>query len=291
VKSAFVAVVGRPSSGKSTLMNRACGGKIAIVSPLPQTTRNRVRGIMNAGGAQIVFIDTPGYHASERKFNRHLMGLVSSTIAEADMVLYVVDGSRAFGAEERALIGILTRAGKPMIIALNKEDLAGASREACLKELAAAFPKAPLLSVSALKGKGMKALISLLADLAPEGDMMYPEDYYTDQTPDFRIGEIVREKAILHTREEVPHALYVKMEDLEFKEGGRLLNARGFILVERESQKGILVGKAGSVIKKIVKEAQAELAGIFPYTVRLDLRVKVDKDWRKNDALVRKLFR
>jgi GTP-binding protein Era len=268
-----------------------CGGKIAIVSPLPQTTRNRVRGIMNSGDAQIVFIDTPGYHVSEKKLNLLLMDLVTSTIAEADMVLYVVDGSRIFGVEERALIGILGRAAKPLIIALNKADLPVAAREERGKALETAFPGAPLVSVSALKGGGMEELVRALLDSAPDGEMMYPGDYYTDQSPDFRIEEIIREKAILQTREEVPHALYVRMEDLEFREGGSVLWARGFLFVERESQKGILVGKAGSVIKRIVKEAEAELAEIFPYSIRLDLRVKVDKDWRKNDALLRKLIR
>jgi GTP-binding protein Era len=268
-----------------------CGGKIAIVSPLPQTTRNRVRGILNAGGVQIVFVDTPGYHASEKKLNLYLMNLVTSTIAEADMVLYVVDGSRAFGEEERSLIKILSHAGKPLIIALNKVDLSGALRGECKKELAAAFPAAPLVEASALRGEGVEELIRTITGMAPEGDMLYPEDYYTDQTPDFRICEIVREKAIGLTREEVPHALYVKMEDLELKNGGSLLWARGFLMVERESQKGILVGKEGSVIKRIVKEAEAELAEIFPYAVRLDIRVKVDKDWRKNDSLLKKLIR
>jgi GTP-binding protein Era len=291
VKSAIVAVVGRPSAGKSSLVNRACGFKVAIVSPLPQTTRNRVKGIMNSPGVQIVFVDTPGYHASTKKLNTYLMDLVSSTVSEADSVLYVVDGARAFGLEERALIVSLARCGKPLVIALNKADIRSAGRGDCRRELEAAFPKAPLLEVSARTGSGMEGLVQALVEAAPEGDLLYPEDYYTDQTPEFRISEIVREKAIGLTREEVPHALYVRMEDLEMRDGGKTLWARGFLVVERESQKGILVGKAGGVIKKIVSSAQAELAEIFPYAVRLDIRVKVDKDWRKKDVLLKKLIR
>jgi len=272
-------------------MNGLCGGKIAIVSPLPQTTRNRVRGILNAGDVQLVFVDTPGYHASEKKLNKRLMELVISTVAEAEAVLYVVDSVRPFGEEERTLMGILSRSGKPIVAALNKADLPAADREEKKRELAAALPGSELLEISALKGSGLDGLIRVLCGLAPEGERLYPEEYYTDQEPEFRISEIVREKAICHTREEVPHALYVKMEDLEFKEKGRVLWARGFILVERESQKGILVGKGGSVIKKIVSDAEKELAELFPYFVKLDIRVKVDKDWRKNDALLKRLIR
>jgi GTP-binding protein Era len=272
-------------------MNGLCGRKIAIVSPLPQTTRNRVRGILNAGETQLVFIDTPGYHASEKKLNKHLMELVTSTVADSDVVLYVVDGVRPFGEEEQALMGIISRSAKPVVVALNKMDIPAAGREERKGVLAAAFPGSSLLEVSALKGSGLDGLIRVLSGLAPEGDMLYPEDYYTDQPPDFRISEIVREKAIGHTREEVPHSLYVKMEDLELRKQGRALWARGFILVERESQKGILVGKGGSVIKKIVSEAEKDLAEIFPYPVKLDIRVKVDKDWRKDDALLKKLIR
>ncbi len=290
MKSAVVAVVGRPSSGKSTLVNAMCGAKVSIVSPLPQTTRNRVKGIMNARDVQIVFVDTPGFHLSRKKLNLRLMELVGSTAAESDAVLYVVDGFRAFGEEERALIGLLAKAAKPTLIALNKKDLGGGARGDAVKELAAAFPSAALIEVSALTGDGVRDLVRALTDAAPEGDMMYPADYYTDQAPDFRIAEIIREKAILHTRAEVPHSLYVRLEDLEFKKGGKTLWVRGFIMVERESQKGILVGREGAMIRQISREAEAELRGIFPYAVRLDLRVKTDKDWRKRDALLGKLI-
>jgi len=290
VKSATVAVVGRPSAGKSTLVNRLCGGKVSIVSPVPQTTRNRVRGILTTDKGQIIFIDTPGFHLSDKKFNRYLSDLVSRALSEVDEALYLVDGSRAFGREEQALIDVLRLAAKPMVICLNKKDSGDGFRASLLEKIAGAFPEAPIVQASALTGEGVEEVRDRLFALAPEGELLYPPDFYTDQSPDFRISEIVREKAIALTRQEVPHSLYVRMEDLEMRDDGATLWARGFLFVERESQKGILVGKSGDKIKTIVREAERELAEIFPYAVKLDMRVKVDHEWRKKDPLLRKLI-
>jgi GTPase len=289
MKSAVAAVVGRPSSGKSTLVNALCGGKVSIVSPVPQTTRNRVRGIVNDPRGQIVLVDLPGFHISEKRINRHMTSLVSGSLADVDLVLYVVDGTRAAGPEEEALRGILRAAARPLVTCVNKSDINGAGGADAAAETARAFPAVPPLAISALTGAGLDALRDALFTLAPEGDQLYPEEYYTDQTPEFRISEIVREKAMLRTREEVPHALYVRLEDLEMH--GETLWARGFICVERESQKGILVGRAGEKIKSIVRDAETELSAIFPYTVKLDIRVKVDRDWRTRDPLLSKMIR
>ena len=289
MKSAVVAVVGRPSSGKSTLVNALCGGKVSIVSPVPQTTRNRVRGILTTAEGQMVFIDTPGFHLSEKKLNRYMTDIVTSTLAEVEVVLYVVDGTRPAGEEERALQAALRTAARPLVVCVNKSDCAEWSPD--LKALTACFPGTEPLKVSALKGSGLDALKGALFSLCPEGEQMYPEDYYTDQTPEFRIAEIVREKAMLQTREEVPHSIYVRIEDLEMRDEGATLWARGFICVERESQKGILIGRGGERIKAIVRDAQRELAEIFPWEVKLDFRVKVDREWRKRDPLLKKLIR
>jgi GTPase len=291
MKSAVVAVVGRPSSGKSTMVNALCGGKVSIVSPVPQTTRNKVRGVCTTPRGQMVFIDTPGYHLSEKKLNRYMRDLVSATLAEVDAVLYLVDGTRQTGEEERALLAVLQQAARPTVACMNKSDVAGASWPAVRGEIAAALPAATIMEASALTGAGLEALREALFALAPDGEQMYPPDYYTDQTPEFRIAEIVREKAMLCTREEVPHALYVRIEDLEMRRDGAELWARGFVCVERESQKGIVVGRAGERIKAIARDAEKELSEIFPYAVRLDLRVKVDRDWRKRDPLLRKMIR
>jgi GTP-binding protein Era len=290
MKSAVVALVGRPSSGKSTLLNAICGSKVSIVSPMPQTTRNRIRGIYSSAEGQLVFLDTPGYHVSEKKLNKYLTDLVASALAEADLVLYVVDGSRGFGPEERAIIDTVGGCMKPVVIAFNKCDSADVSWKSRRELLSRSLSKAELLEISALTGRGVGEVVERLLAAAPAGEKLYPDEYYTDQPVDFRISEIVREKAINLTRQEVPHALYVRMEDLELKDGGRTLWARGFILVERDSQKGILVGAGGEKIKRIVREAEAELADLFPYAVRLDIRVKVDKDWRKKDSLLKKMI-
>jgi GTP-binding protein Era len=288
MKAAIVAIVGRPSAGKSTLLNALCGGKISIVSPVPQTTRSRVRGIMNDPQGQIVFIDTPGFHLSQKKLNRYMTDLVTATLPEVDAALYVVDVSRPAGEEERALLEVLRRARCPIVVALNKCDTVGVVLDAARAEIGAALPQAEQCAISALAQTGLEAIREKLFALAPEGERMYPEDYYTDQTPDFRISEIIREKAMLQTREEVPHALYVRMEDIEMR--GEALWARGFICVERESQKGIVVGRGGERIKAIVRDAERELSELFPYDVKLDIRVKVDKDWRKRDPLLRKMI-
>lgn len=271
-------------------MNRMCGRKVSIVSAVPQTTRNRVRGILTTERGQLVFIDTPGYHLSQKKLNLYLTGIVGFAIEEADIVLYVVDGARSIGEEERALIAKLSTAGRPTVVALNKKDCAGGDWEEKKKALSGALPGAQCAEISALKGDAVPELVGMLFTLSPEGELWYPDEYYTDQTPDFRISEIVREKAVNLTRMEVPHALYVKLEDLEFRDEGKILWVRGFILVERESQKGILVGRNGGLIKRIVREAEADLGELFPYAVRLDMRVKVDKNWRKKDVLLRKMI-
>ncbi len=290
MKSATIAGVGRPSSGNSTLVNALCGGKVSIVSPVPQTTRNRVRGILTAPEGQLVFIDTPGFHLSEKKLNRYMGSLVSSALNEVDIVLYLLDGTREAGEEERALLTMLRGLAKPIVACLGKKDLAGEARPSLREILARELPAARLIEASALTGEGLDAIREALFQVAPEGEQLYPPDYYTDQTPEFRISEIVREKAMLQTREEVPHALYVRIEDLEMREQGSVLYARGFICVERESQKGIVVGRGGERIRSIVAEAEKDRGEIFPYPVKLDLRVKVDREWRKRDPLLRRLI-
>jgi len=288
MKAAFVGLVGRPSAGKSTLLNRICGHKISIISPVPQTTRNRVRGICNSPVGQLVFIDTPGFHLSERKMNLHLTELVSRTLKEAELVLYLVDCTRPPGDEERALIALLAPHAGTTVVGLNKTDHAAAKIDEARRALP--FPPQRVFPISALTGAGVPELLAELWTLAPEGERMYPEDYYTDQGPEFRIAEIIREKAIQQTREEVPHALYVEISDLEMREQEGLIWARGFIFTERESQKGILVGKAGERIRSIVRAAEEELEGLFPYPVQLDLRVKTAPKWRSNDRLLRRLI-
>lgn len=289
MKSAFVAIIGRPSAGKSTLLNALCGEKVSITSPIPQTTRNKIRGIINDEQGQLVFLDTPGYHRSEKKFNNFLTDVVKSALEESDLILYLVDSTRALGKEEADIISMLNQANKPVVLGLNKVELKGQKQEELRGFLKLNTGVEDIYPISALEKQGFPALMDAIWEAAPEGPPMYPQDYYTDQTPEFRIAEIIREQAIVRTQEEVPHALYVEMSDMEWKkdENGTTLWVRAFLTVERESQKGIVIGKGASKIKAIRIASLKECKKIFPYKVRLDLRVKVNPNWRKKDYLLK----
>jgi GTP-binding protein Era len=294
-KAAFVAVVGRPSVGKSTLVNLLCGGKVAIVSPVPQTTRNAIRGIINRPRGQLVFVDTPGMHVSEKKLNRRLLEVANRSVEESELVLYVLDASRPPGAEEEAVAERLSSPSctERTLAVINKMDAPGADFQRIRGFLEQKLPRlspARYFQVSALKNEGVDALVEGLFDIAPPGEPFYPEEYYTDQDVSFRVAEIIREKAINRLRQELPHSIYVEVADMELIDGGKRLWVRAFILTERESQKGMVVGKGGEVIKAIGREARQDLNRIFDWKVDLDLRVKTAKDWRHNDQLLRRLI-
>ncbi|MFP3041223.1 GTPase Era [Treponema primitia] len=298
-KSAFVAVVGRPSVGKSTLVNLLCGQKVAIVSAVPQTTRNAIRGIVNRPQGQLVFVDTPGRHASEKKLNKKLMEVSDRAVQEAELVLYLLDASRVPGAEEEAITcSLAPLAGKTLIAAVNKMDAKGADFEAARSFLKRKLPDLPdsrIFKISALKNEGAEELLHCLFDMAGEGESLYPGEYYTDQDLGFRIAEIIREKAINRLREELPHSLYVEVADTELHNDGEdpaktRLWIRAFIITERESQKGMVVGKSGEMIKAIRQAAQKDLNRILDWKVELDLRVKSSHDWRHNDKVLRRLI-
>lgn len=292
MKSAFIAIIGRPSAGKSTLLNAICGEKVSITADVPQTTRNKIRGILTTPEGQLVFIDTPGFHHSEKKFNQYLKEVVYSSLEEADMILYVVDATRPPGKEEQEIIALLNKQKeKPILLGVNKTDLKGSYLSEIKGLLSVNVHPDALMELSALKGEGVEALKSRLFALAPEGELMYPEDFYTDQEPEFRIAEIIREKAISQVSDELPHALYVEIADMEMKEEGRELWVRAFLTVESESQVGIVVGKEGKRIKWIRIASLKEFKKIFPYKVRLDLRVKVNPRWRRKDYLLKGMFR
>ncbi len=290
MKASFIALVGRPSTGKSTFINQVCGEKISIVSSHPQTTRNRVRGIYNSKEGQLVFVDTPGFYQSEQRFNRHLKGLLLSTLDSVDQVLYLLDVSRRPGEEERELLELLAAFKGPLIIALNKIDIKKNYRHDYLELIKDKLKQVPIHEISALTGSGVESLAGVILLTAPNGEPFYPLDYYTDQSPEFRISEVVREKAINLTRQEIPHQLYVEVADMEMHNQETQLWARIFICVERDSQKGIVVGKKGELIRDIVRQATEELNGLFPYQVKLDVRVKVRPKWRKNEQLLKKLI-
>jgi GTP-binding protein Era len=289
-KCAIVAIIGRPSVGKSTLLNKMCGEKVAIVSKVPQTTRNAIRGIVNREQGQLVFVDTPGRHASEKKFNKKLMEVSQRALNDCDIVLYVLDAVRAPAEEEEEVASLLAPLADKVIAAVNKIDLAGAdtlrAKEFISKNLPAVSER--IIQVSANTGQGIDELLCALYDLAPLGQALYDEEYYTDQETGFRIAEIIREQAINRLRQELPHSLYVDIADMEFNDP--VLWVRAFIIVERESQKGIVVGKNGEMIKAIRLAALKNLKRIFDWKIDLDLRVKTGKDWRHNDQTLNRII-
>ncbi|HPO01813.1 GTPase Era [Treponema zuelzerae] len=293
-RSAIVAIIGRPSAGKSTFLNTACGEKVSIVSPVPQTTRNAIRGIVNGSRGQLVFIDTPGYHESEKKLNLLLKATARDRLDEADCILYLVDATREPGREEEIIAGMLKPISKRVVVGINKIDLPEARPTAVklfLEKVLPGVDRDRIFEISAEKDTNLDPLLIRLFDLAPEGEAYYPEEFYTDQEVDFRIAEVIREKAMLNTREEIPHALYVDIADLEMKKNGKELWVRAFLTVERESQKSMVIGKGASMIKKIRLEAMKDLNKIFPYHIHLDLQVKVNKNWRQKDPVLGRLMK
>jgi GTP-binding protein Era len=308
-KAAFVAIIGRPSVGKSTLLNKICGEKVSIVSAVPQTTRNAIRGIVNKEQGQLVFIDTPGRYQSQKKANKKLLDISAKAIDESDIVLYVLDIARPPGQEDEDIATLLApHAGKTVAIVNKIDSLQDADaqtvvdsnivhnhayyRKICefLSQYLPALQENRLLPVSGKTGEGTEALLSALYELAPEGDPFYGDEYYTDQEAEFRIAEIIREQAIIRLREELPHALRIEVTDAQFSEAGmqsdtatpeahdkNKLWVRAFIVVERESQIGIVVGKGGTMIKAIRLASLKELRKIFDWKIELDLRVKTGK--------------
>jgi GTP-binding protein Era len=288
-KSAFVAVIGRPSAGKSTLINSICGEKVAIVSPVPQTTRNTVRGIKTGEGYQLVFLDTPGLHDSEKAMNRRLRDVALHALKDADLVLYVMDTTRAPGPEEEAIVTRVAPFAGKTLVAVNKIDARESDIARARLYLAGHMSGARAFDISAEKGTGVEALVAALAETAPPGPAYYPAEFYTDQEPVFRIAETIREKVFLHTRNEVPHAVYVEYKSHHMLDDGTLVY-EGDLIVERETQKGILIGAGGSMIRQIREEAEHDLGEIFDYAVRLSIKVRVVPDWKKDDRILKKLI-
>ncbi|MBO5731737.1 MAG: GTPase Era [Treponema sp.] len=293
-KTAVVAIVGRPSAGKSTFLNTASGEKVSIVSPVPQTTRNAVRGIVNTSLGQLVFVDTPGYHDSEKKLNLKLKGIAAEQLDSADVILYIIDSTRAPGKEEELTAALIAPYLNKTVVAINKIDAADSKVALIRTFLATTFPNlesSRVVDISAQQDTNINQVLQALYDLAPEANQLYPEEYYTDQEVDFRIAEIVREQAINRLHDELPHAIYVEIADMEWRKNGKELWVRAFLCVERESQKGMVIGKGATMIKTIRVESIKALRKIFPYRVDLDLQVKVSKNWRQRDQLLNRLLK
>ena len=288
MKSGFVALVGRPNAGKSTLLNRLVGEKLAIVSDKPQTTRNRIIGVRHYDDAQVVFVDTPGVHRPLHRLNVRMVDAALETLREVDVVTAVVDAAEPAGGGDRFLMDIIRKLQVPRVLALNKVDKV--PKEALLPlidryDKAVGF--ADIVPVSALTGDNVERLEEVLRSHLPEGEPLYPADFLTDQPERFFVAEMVREQVLQHTHAELPFASAVVIDRFEEQATpGDILRLYCTILVERESQKPIVVGKGGAMIKAIGTAARHELERFFDARVFLDLRVKVRADWRENERIL-----
>lgn len=292
-KTALVAILGRPSAGKSTFINTACQEPVSIVSPIPQTTRNAIRGIVNTSLGQLVFVDTPGYHDSEKKLNLRLKSVTEETLEGSDCILYVIDTTREPGEEEKMNATLASKYVEHLVVALNKIDANDSkvkkSRE-FVKLYLPGLPEERILEMSAKNDTGINEVLRALYSVSPVAPALYTEDVYTDQDIAFRISEIVRGEAINRLQQELPHCLYVSVADLEQRGNNGKIWVRAFICVERDSQKGMVIGKSAGMIKQIRMASIKKIHEVFPFKVDLDLQVKVDKNWRQHDNTITKLI-
>jgi len=287
-RAGFVAIVGRPNAGKSTLLNRFVGQKVAIVTSKPQTTRNRIQGIVTQPQGQVVFIDTPGVHEPDSALNRQMMREVAAALEGIDVLLLMVDAIRALPHEDALLLEKAKRFEGKTILALNKIDRIPKPKLLPLMDaFSKAFPFAALMPISALRGDGCAELLEEVFKNLPEGEPFFPEDQITDQPERFLASEIIREKAIQLTYHEVPHALAVIVD--KFEETPKLLRIEVTMHVERDSQKKILIGHKGDMLKRIGTQARKELESLLGTKIYLGLFVKVMPNWRENPMQVREL--
>ena len=295
MRSGFVSLIGRPNAGKSTLLNRLVGTKLAIVSDKPQTTRNQILAVKNLDGdvaGQIVFVDTPGIHRPLHRMNVRMVDLALDTLGKVDVLVVVLDASTKTGAGDRYLLTLLERIKVPVILALNKIDLIAKNRLLPLidwyrqqRDFVAIMP------VSALTGDGQEELERAIVELMPEGEPLYPNDYLTDQPERVLAAETVREKVLMHTRAELPFSTAVVVDRFEEpdRDGDAILRIYCSILVERETQKRIVIGRGGALIKKIGTEARQDLKAFFATRVYLDLHVRVRAGWRDDERILSEL--
>jgi GTP-binding protein Era len=288
-KSGFVAIVGRPNVGKSTLMNQAIGQKIAIMSDKPQTTRNKIHGVYTNDEMQIVFLDTPGIHKPFSKLGDYMVKAATSALSEVDAVLFLIDVTETLGGGDRYIIERLKQVDTPVILVMNKIDKV---HPEALLPIIETYRKlhdfAEIVPVSALLGNNVNALLQTIAKYLSEGPMYYPADQVTDHPEQFVCAELIREKILMLTREEVPHSVAVEIERMRTEENG-VVQIGAVIYVERDSQKGIIIGKQGAMLREIGKLAREDMERLLGSKIFLELWVKVKKDWRNREAVLKSL--
>lgn len=284
-RSGFVAVVGRPNVGKSTLVNRLVGEKVAIVSDKPQTTRNRILAVRNRPDGQVVLFDTPGIHKPMHRMNERMVEAAVGSLGQVDLALWLLDVTEEYGPGDRYVRDVLQRSGKPALLGLNKIDLVEKPRLLpLLDQYRRLLDFVDLVPVSGLTGDNVDRLAERLVANLPAGERLYPDDFLTDQPERFFVAEMVREQILRHTREEIPYSTGVIIDS--FKEGPPLVRIEASILVERESQKGILIGRGGAMLKAIGSAARREIEAFLGTKVYLGLFVKVREGWREDPAML-----
>lgn len=283
----YVALMGRPNVGKSTLLNRLVGEKLAITSPKPQTTRHRLLGILHLAGAQLVFLDTPGLLDPKGLLNESLVKAALAALADADVVVWLVE-PRPPDFQDRTVLPQVRALKCPIVIAINKIDLVDKPQ---LLPLIAAyhdlFPESPVVPLAALPGDGLPTLVTEIVQLLPASPPLFPEEQLTDQTERFLVAEIIRERLFHHTGEEIPYAVAVAVEEFDERQRPDLIRIRAVIYVEKDSQKGIVIGKGGRLLKRVGQEAREEAESLLQAKVYLDLWVKVWKNWRRDPRAIR----
>lgn len=290
-KSGFVSIIGRPNVGKSTMLNQVLGQKIVIATDKAQTTRKRIKGILTNDRGQIVFVDTPGIHKPINKFGEFLLDEAKVSVPDSDLVLFLVDASEPAGKGDKWIVeNVISKTKIPVVLVMNKLDKISNQEKITqnYQSYVELFEsEIPVIKISAKTGKNKAKLIDLIMDYLPEGELLYPEDIVTEENMRSIVEEIVREKILLNTKEEIPHSVAIKVD--RYEEAPEIDRIYANIFCETKSQKGILIGKGGSLLKRIGTEARLDLENIVEKKVFLALQVKVEKDWRKNDKVLKNL--
>ena len=287
-KSGFVSIIGRPNVGKSTFLNRVIGQKIAIMSDKPQTTRNKIQGVLTVDDAQVVFIDTPGIHKPKHKLGDFMMKVAQNTLKEVDLILFMINAVEGLGRGDEFIIERLKETKTPVFLVVNKIDEVHPDELLPLIEkYKTLYPFKEIVPISALQGNNIETLLEQIKKVLPEGPQYYPADQVTDHPERFIISELIREKVLHLTREEVPHSIAVAIDSIKKREHGEMVDIQATIVVERDSQKGIVIGKQGKVLKEVGQKAREDIETLLGSKVFLELWVKVQKDWRNKQSQLR----
>ncbi|MCM3030112.1 MULTISPECIES: GTPase Era [unclassified Niallia] len=286
-KSGFISIIGRPNVGKSTFLNRVIGQKIAIMSDKPQTTRNKVQGVLTTDDSQLIFIDTPGIHKPKHRLGDFMMKVAQNTLKEVDLILFMVNAEEGFGKGEEFILEKFENIKTPIFLVVNKIDTIHPDKLlTVIDSYKEKYPFKEIIPISALEGNNVETLLTQIKKYMPEGPQFYPADQVTDHPERFIVSELIREKALHLTREEIPHSLAVVIEKMERKQND-VVHVMATIVVERDSQKGIIIGKQGGMLKEIGKRARTDIENLLGNKVFLELWVKVQKDWRNKMSQLR----